>query len=56
MAESAVVSREVATAAASLIGWSIWTVVKLDFAVWATDDENEGRLFLVPSDRKPKRN
>ena len=47
MAEGGVVSQELATAR-RLIDLLEQDGFKLDFAVWARDDENEGRLFLVP--------
>lgn len=50
MAESTVVSREFATAR-RLVDLLEQDGFKFDFAVWATDDKNEGRLFVVPSDR-----
>jgi|SRR5690349_10946144 hypothetical protein len=50
MAESAVVSQELATAR-RLVDLPEQGGFKLDFAVWATDEEDQGRLFLVPRDR-----
>jgi hypothetical protein len=50
MVESAVVSQELVTAR-RLVDLLERDGFKLDFAVWATDEEDQGRLFLVPSDR-----
>ena len=47
MVESTVVSQELATAR-RLVDLLEQDGFRLDFAVWATDEENEGRLFLVP--------
>jgi hypothetical protein len=50
MAESETVTGELATAR-RLVELLEEDGFKLDFAVWAKDDEEEGRLYLVPHER-----
>jgi hypothetical protein len=50
MAEKTIVTGEVATAR-RLVELLEQDGFRLDVAVWATDDEEEGRLYLVPRDR-----
>lgn len=50
MAGSTIVSGELPTAR-RLVDLLERDGFKLDFAVWTTDEEDHGRLFLVPQDR-----
>jgi hypothetical protein len=50
MVESEAVTGELATAR-RLVELLEQDGFKLDFAVWAKDDEEEGRLYLVPHER-----
>jgi hypothetical protein len=51
MAENEAVTGELATAR-RLVEFLEQDGIKLDFAIWAKDEEGEGRLYLVPHERK----